>query len=137
MLLILSIYAALPRTVPPSGINLCGHFIPGGYVVGINAAVMHFDKKVFGQDAESFNPDRWMDSARATYMDRYMLAFGGGTRTCLGKNIALIELYKLTPQLVWNFRFEFFDQNKTQWHTRNTFFARQEGIHAKVKPRKH
>ncbi|KAF5519341.1 Cytochrome P450 monooxygenase gsfF [Colletotrichum aenigma] len=112
-------------------------FIPGGYVVGINAAVLHFDKKVFGADAESFNPDRWMDQSRANYMDKFMMAIGGGTRTCLGKSIALIELHKLSPQLVWNYRFEFYDQAKTQWHTRNTFFARQEGVVARVKRRNH
>ncbi|KAF3802730.1 Cytochrome P450 monooxygenase gsfF [Colletotrichum gloeosporioides] len=128
---------SLPRIVPPQGMTLCGQFIPGGYVVGINAAVLHFDKKVFGADAESFNPDRWMDQSRANYMDKFMMAFGGGTRTCLGKNIALIELHKLTPQLVWNYRFEFYDQAKTQWHTRNTFFARQEGVIARVKRRNH
>jgi len=128
---------ALPRTVPPEGLTICGQFIPGGYVIGINAAVMHFDKTVFGQDADSFNPDRWMDTARANYMDRYMMAFGGGTRTCLGKNIALIELYKLSPQLIRNYRFEFYSQSNAQWHTRNTFFARQDGIVVRVKRREH
>ncbi|RKL01274.1 Cytochrome P450 momooxygenase gsfF [Fusarium oxysporum] len=128
---------SLPRTVPPEGLTICGQFIPGGYVVGINAAVMHFDKRVFGQDADSFNPDRWMDTARANYMDKYMMAFGGGTRTCLGKNIALIELHKLSPQLIRNYRFEFYDRNRTRWHTRNTFFARQEGIVVRVKHREH
>ncbi|KAF4910775.1 Cytochrome P450 monooxygenase gsfF [Colletotrichum viniferum] len=92
---------------------------------------------LFGADAESFNPDRWMDQSRANYMDKFMMAFGGGTRTCLGMNIALIELHKLSPQLVWNYRFEFYDQAKTQWHTRNTFFARQEGVVARVKRRNH
>ncbi|KAJ4316127.1 hypothetical protein N0V94_005615 [Neodidymelliopsis sp. IMI 364377] len=118
---------SLPRTVPKGGLELCGQFIPEGYIVGINAAVMHFDQGVFGQDADSFIPDRWMDSARANHMDKYLMSFGGGTRTCVGKNIALIELYKLSPQLVWNYRFQFYDSEKTQWHTRNTFFARQEG----------
>lgn len=128
---------ALPRTVPPECLTICDRFISGGYVVvGINAAVMHFDK-VFGQDADSFNPDRWMEVARANYMDKYMMAFGGGTRTCLGKNIALIELYKLSPQRIRNYRFGFYDENKTQWHTRNTYFARQEGIVVRVKHRKH
>ncbi|KAL3424553.1 pisatin demethylase [Phlyctema vagabunda] len=128
---------SLPRTVPAEGITICGQFIPGGYVVGINAAVMHFDKEVFGGDAEKFNPDRWMNEARANHMDKYMMAFGGGTRTCLGKNIALIELHKLSAQLVWNYGFEFYDPDNTQWHTRNTFFARQEGMVVRVKRRSH
>lgn len=116
--------------------ELCGHFIPEGYTVGINAAVLHFDQRIFGQDADMFNPDRWMDPVRANYMEKYMMAFGGGTRTCLGKNIALLELHKLSPQLIWNYRVEFYDPGQTQWHTRNTFFARQEGIIARVKSRR-
>ncbi|CAN9426650.1 unnamed protein product [Alternaria alternata] len=128
---------SLPRTVPRGGMELCGQFIPEGYTVGINAAVMHFDRRVFGQDADIFNPDRWMDPVRANQMDKYMMSFGGGTRTCIGKNIALIELHKLSPQLVWNYHFEFYDAGQTQWHTRNTFFARQEGMVVRVKVRKH
>ncbi|RII11429.1 hypothetical protein CUC08_Gglean005426 [Alternaria sp. MG1] len=128
---------SLPRTVPRGGMELCGQFIPEGYTVGINAAVMHFDRRVFGQDADIFNPDRWMDPVRANQMDKYMMSFGGGTRTCIGKNIALIELHKLSPQLVWNYHFEFYDAGQTQWHTRNTFFARQEGMIVRIKVRKH
>lgn len=28
--------------------------------VGVNPFVLHFDKSVFGEDAEEFNPDRWV-----------------------------------------------------------------------------
>ncbi|UPX16733.1 uncharacterized protein EKO05_0007120 [Ascochyta rabiei] len=128
---------SLPRTVPRGGMELCGQFIPEGYVVGINAAVLHLDQQVFGEDADKFNPDRWMEPACANHMNKFMMAFGGGTRTCVGKNIALIELHKLSSQLVWNFHFEFYDPKKTQWHTRNTFFARQEGLIVRVKARNH
>lgn len=112
--------------------TLCGKFIPGGYIVGCNAAVVQQDKKIFGEDAASFNPDRWLDHERANHMDKYMMAFGFGTRTCLGKNIARIQLYKLSPLIIRNFKLEFWDSSKTEWHTRNTFFARQEGIITRV-----
>lgn len=123
---------ALPRVVPKEGMTLCGKFIPGGYIVGCNAAVVQQDKKIFGEDAASFNPDRWLDQERANHMDKYMMAFGFGTRTCLGKNIARIQLYKLSPLIIRHFKLEFWDSDKTQWHTRNTFFARQEGIITRV-----
>lgn len=124
--------SALPRVVPKEGMTLCGKFIPGGYIVGCNAAVVQQDKKIFGEDADSFNPDRWLDQERANHMDKYMMAFGYGTRTCLGKNIARIQLYKLSPLIIRHFKLEFWDPSKTQWHTRNTFFARQEGIITRV-----
>lgn len=124
--------SALPRIVPKEGMTLCGKFIPGGYIVGCNAAVVQQDKKIFGEDADSFNPDRWLDQERANHMDKYMMAFGFGTRTCLGKNIARLQLYKLSPLIIRHFKLEFWDPKKTQWHTRNTFFARQEGIITRV-----
>lgn len=51
---------ALERVVPSEGAELCGESIPGGTVVGINAWVAHRDKKVFGEDAEEFRPERWL-----------------------------------------------------------------------------
>ncbi|KAL2292785.1 hypothetical protein FJTKL_07852 [Diaporthe vaccinii] len=123
---------SLPRVVPKEGMTLCGKFIPGGYIVGCNAAVVQQDKKIFGEDAASFNPDRWLDHERANHMEKCMMAFGFGTRTCLGKNIARIQLYKLSPLIIRIFKLDFWDSDKTEWHTRNTFFARQEGIITRV-----
>lgn len=82
-----SVALTLPRVTPKEGIMLCGHFIPGGYQVGMNAAVVGYDTRVFGSDAHSFRPRRWLtDDAKR--MERAMLGFGAGTRTCLGKNVS-------------------------------------------------
>lgn len=48
------------RVAPIGGITVNGHFIPEGTVVGINPWVSHRDKTVFGDDAEAWNPDRWL-----------------------------------------------------------------------------
>jgi hypothetical protein len=54
-----SIGLTLPRHVPAEGCTIAGHWFPGGTRVGINAAVLHRDKDVFGLDADDFNPERW------------------------------------------------------------------------------
>lgn len=43
--------------------------------VGINTWVAHRDHRVFGDDAETFNPDRWLvdDAARLSMMNRYYM----------------------------------------------------------------
>jgi cytochrome P450 len=51
----------LERIVPDGGAELCGVFLPGGTVVGMHAWVVNRDKGIFGEDAEDFRPERWID----------------------------------------------------------------------------
>ncbi|KAJ6020294.1 hypothetical protein N7499_003580 [Penicillium canescens] len=107
----------LVRVVPAGGAMLCGEFFREGTVVGINPWVAHYNKSIFGTDAHVFRPERWLgqgqdkdkdktESSQTSSMDQYFLPFGLGSRTCIGKNISLLEIGKLVPQLVRNFDFE-------------------------------
>ncbi len=70
----------LEREVPGEGAMISGSFIPGGTVVGINSWVMHANKQVFGDDAESFRPERWFDSEeRVGEMKRYNMTVSGSS----------------------------------------------------------
>jgi cytochrome P450 len=65
-----SIVYQIPRYSPPEGITIAGHVIPPGWPVGISALSMNRSKDIFGEDANEFNPERWMkDERRARYMD--------------------------------------------------------------------
>ena len=48
----------LPRLVPPESLESCGHLIPPGTVVGVQAYTMHRNPEVWGHP-EAFNPARW------------------------------------------------------------------------------
>ncbi|KAL4923372.1 cytochrome P450 [Aspergillus undulatus] len=86
-------HAIIPRHSP-----LCGCVNPG---------VIHFDKSVFGEDADVFRPERWIESeAEASRMDRFIMQFGMGSRTCLGENISMCEIYKAIPELLKLYTFE-------------------------------
>lgn len=98
-----SVQLNLARVVPEGGVQLNGTYIPHGYRVGINPPVVHFDKDVFGPDADQFRPDRWLQ-ADAINMDTRLIHFGAGTRTCIGENISIVELHKFTPYLLCSFR---------------------------------
>jgi len=41
-------------------------------------------------------------------MNGTMLQFGMGSRTCIGKNISLLEIYKLVPSMLRRFEVCFF-----------------------------
>ena len=55
----------LERLIPEGGATLNGHWIPEGTIVGINAAVIHRNKDVFGLDADEFRPSRWTEEAKS------------------------------------------------------------------------
>lgn len=92
----------LERVVPPAGINLCGHHIPGGTIVGCSAWVMHRNEAIFGPAAHEFHPERWMEAPmeQQIKMNNTLFSFGAGSRTCLGKHISQLEIYKLVPAVI-------------------------------------
>jgi cytochrome P450 len=85
-----SVGMTLPRHVPQGGRVIAGKWFPEGTRVGVNAAIVQRDKKIFGDDADEFVPERWF-SSDAARMERCMFQFGGGSRTCIGKNVGQIE----------------------------------------------
>ncbi|KIY01189.1 uncharacterized protein Z520_02741 [Fonsecaea multimorphosa CBS 102226] len=98
----------LERVVPNGGATICGHFFPAGTIVGCNPAVIHRDKRVYGRRyaVDEYRPERWLeaDEEEKAEMERCFMAFGSGKRTCIGKNISLLEVYKLVPLLLKRFK---------------------------------
>lgn len=60
-------------------------FIPRGYAVGMSAAITHHDEGTF-VNSDEFIPERWLDenNQRRKDVERGMLAFSKGSRSCLG-----------------------------------------------------
>jgi len=106
----------IERVVSSKGMELpSGQYLPPGTFVGINSAAMNRRPDVYGADAESFNPERWVRAAgesekgfkvRKGRMDRAMMTFGYGSRSCIGKNIVQLELYKVMATVIGCFRIE-------------------------------
>ncbi|GFG18849.1 pisatin demethylase, partial [Aspergillus udagawae] len=123
-----SVGLILEREVPKGGITLCGRHIPGGTVVGINVWVLHRDAGVF-PDPDKFIPERWIDSDPQLLkkMEQAFFAFGAGSRTCIGKNISLIEMHEIIPQLLREFGIRLHSPVE-EWKTKNIWFVQQEGL---------
>lgn len=126
----------LERVVPRQGIELLGEHIPGGTIVGCNAWVLHRRPEVFGSDANTFRPERWLEAKpdRLREMKATMFQFGAGARTCIGKNISLLEIYKLIPTFLRNFEIEMAEPD-LEWKTHNAWFVRQLDFHTMFHPR--
>lgn len=98
--------------------------------VGVNAWGLSYNTDLYGADVLEFRPERWFERSVGTttssisqfavsskwlcslFIPLLSVAdiisfnhgqFGGGSRTCIGKNISLLEMNKVIPQLVRKF----------------------------------
>jgi cytochrome P450 len=59
---------------------------------------------VFGEDAEHSKPERWIeDKDKADGMGKYLFEFGPGNHIYLGRNVTLLEIYKLVAVFLREF----------------------------------
>lgn len=78
----------LERVVPAEGATICGKFIPGGTIVGMNGWVIHRHLETFGADADVWNPDRWLcdDLEKRKSMDRSLMTVSSSRFVCAALN---------------------------------------------------
>ncbi|KAK3486903.1 cytochrome P450 [Neurospora hispaniola] len=159
----MSLSRTVPRDLDGAGVMLHGHWVPEGTTVGCNPVALHRNTEIFGDDADVYNPSRWLsrhhsgsssssppskagsnagvgsdagseidselapepepdsDSSskppqpnlnpeeeaerkRLREMLHLNLTYGGGARTCPGRHLAELIVWKVIPRLVAEFR---------------------------------
>lgn len=120
----------MERHVPAEGVELCGHYIPGGTIVGINPWVLNYDEQIFERPS-SFEPERWLGSEKDPGMKEreniLNFNFGAGARSCIGKNISMMEMHKVLPELFRRYTVELTCPEK-EWKITNHWFVQQEDM---------
>lgn len=68
-----------------------GTVVPRGTIIWYNMYGMARDTAIWGSDAATFRPERWLEMEKMP--DNYMYpVFNGGPRECLGRRLALVEM---------------------------------------------
>ena len=93
--------SSLLRIVPPAGAMIGGRHIPGGTAVGMSTVLVHQSSEVF-KNPEVFDIDRWM-GPDAAGLDKWLVSFSKGPRSCLGINLAYCEMYVALAALIRRF----------------------------------
>jgi len=97
---------AIEDTVLPRGGGPDGDaplLMPKGSVMSWSVYAMHRRKDFYGEDAEAFRPERWLDDPQTGQKGLRpgweYLPFNGGARICLGQQFALTEASYTTARL--------------------------------------
>ncbi|KAF2092557.1 cytochrome P450 oxidoreductase [Rhizodiscina lignyota] len=119
------------RFVPKGGATIDGKQYHGGMRASVNAWALHRDQNAWGKDADVFRPERWLEGD-AKAMERNMYQFGGGRHLCIGRNLALLQMNKLLPQLIRRYHFEIVHPGRPLKH-HTTFFVVQKGLEVRLR----
>ncbi|KAE8139946.1 cytochrome P450 [Aspergillus pseudotamarii] len=80
----------ISRQFPDQPLQCRGIFMPANTTVGMTAMFTHLNETI-SPEPRVFRPERWLgpDGKR---LERYLVPFNRGTRSCLGMNLARAEL---------------------------------------------
>lgn len=86
---------------------ICGHCIPRGTIVSIPMMAIHRSKYLWGEDANCFRPERFLDKEETAKRNRSQwMPFLYGNRSCLGSRLAMLEMKAMLAVAVSKCEFE-------------------------------
>jgi cytochrome P450 len=94
-----TIPSTLPRVLDtPLRVAKANIVLPKGTVVGMQNYIHQRNSDVFPQPLE-YLPERWLDDAALSDMEKSLTPFGLGPTNCIGQNLAKVELLLATSYL--------------------------------------
>ncbi|KAL8831513.1 MAG: hypothetical protein Q9191_000822 [Dirinaria sp. TL-2023a] len=107
----------LPRVVPKEGFVVAGRHFKEGTILSVNPWLIHRNQDCFGSDADTYNPERWLgDADQVRRIEKFLIPFGLGYNSCPGRNVASLELNKVTATLIRDFDFELEHPEREWWY---------------------
>ncbi|KAK6132448.1 hypothetical protein DH2020_033825 [Rehmannia glutinosa] len=106
---VLRLYPPAPLTVrgPTETVKLGNLTIPRGVHLTLLIGLLHYDPKIWGEDAKEFKPQRFSEGvSNATKIQSSFIPFSSGPRVCIGQNFAMIEAKLALAMILKNFSFE-------------------------------
>ena len=87
-------------------VDVDGYQIPADEQVHISVISAHRDERYY-DDPKSFRPDRWTDNFEEEELPEFAyIPFGGGRRTCIGREFASLEAVLVLATIGQQYRFD-------------------------------
>ena len=113
------------RVSPPGGLEIYGHYSPPGVQLTVYSWASHRNKRLFGEDATEFKPERWLDEERPQDLHWCFFSLGYRSRTCLSRNLARMEMLKAISTFLQRYTVHLQDPSAT-WVVEGAFIKGQK-----------
>jgi cytochrome P450/NADPH-cytochrome P450 reductase len=101
--------------------------------LAVHIPMLHRDPKIWGRNAERFDPDHFSPEAERQRPANAYKPFGNGQRACIGRQFALHEATLALGMMLQ--RFELIDPHDYQLRIKETLTLKPEGLHIQVRRR--
>ncbi|KAF1948662.1 putative cytochrome P450 [Byssothecium circinans] len=107
------IVARSQRVAKHETLHCAGFDIPPGTPLSTSSYCMHRNPAIFPKPS-TFLPERWLapEINGGRQLERYLVAWGKGTRSCVGKNLGQAELYITLAEVIRRFDFTLFETDE-------------------------
>ncbi|XP_023942753.2 cytochrome P450 4C1-like [Bicyclus anynana] len=78
--------------------------VPAGVGCAVLPFAMHRSKRIWGPDADSFNPDRFLPEASAKRHPCSYIPFSYGARNCIGRHFGMIVMKSVLANVLRNYK---------------------------------
>lgn len=121
------------RVSPDAPLFFNDWVIPPGTPVSMTAMFIHDNPDIFAEPAE-FRPERWLrdglepkveaeaDKETEERLDRYVVNFSKGSRSCLGMNLAKAEIHLTMAAVFRRFDMDLFETTREDVDVAHDFF---------------
>nr|WP_245332994.1 cytochrome P450 [Halarchaeum solikamskense] len=114
-------------------VEIGGYRIPEGHEIHLSVIHVHRDGR-FYDEPMAFRPERWTDEFEEELHDFAYAPFGGGRRTCIGREFALLEAKVVLATIGQKFQFDW-EKNETIELEPRVTTRSKEGIPLRIQQR--
>ncbi|EIM88719.1 cytochrome P450 [Stereum hirsutum FP-91666 SS1] len=82
-----------------------GHWVRKGTYFYIPIRVINTSRSVWGEDAETFRPSRWLDLPSDYVANYHLMSFIQGPHACIGKTMSILEMKAVLAAIIVKFEF--------------------------------
>jgi len=104
----------LPGVAPEGGLMVMEKYFPAGTVLSVPSYTIHRDDRIWGDDVESFRPERWFERDPSDIQKTFNPFSTGprcantrlvknshtSCRACIGRNLAFLELQIIIGSII-------------------------------------